>query len=94
MLLPRGHNLLRHSMPVEKNLLNTPSQQHVLRRMGNKEKATKLKEEGNVLMGQHRFRRAYEKYTQAIQEDSTSAVLFANRAACLQAMKRFIAIPR
>lgn len=45
-----------------------------------KTKAEELKAEGNVLFIKKHFRKAYAKYTGAINLDNTNAVLYANRA--------------
>ena len=42
----------------------------------------KLKEEGNALYAKKDFSRAYDKYTNALDEGGDNAVLYANRAAC------------
>lgn len=46
-----------------------------------KEKADKLKNEGNELMKQEKFKEALEKYKEAIEIDSSNAVYYCNRAA-------------
>lgn len=46
-----------------------------------KEKADKLKNEGNELMKAEKFTDALEKYKQAIEIDSSNAVYYCNRAA-------------
>jgi hypothetical protein len=56
--------------------------------MAEKVKAAQLKEEGNKFYAQQDYEQAYAKYTEAITEDTTNAVLYANRAACSLAMKR------
>lgn len=49
----------------------------------------KLKEAGNALYQQGELLAAYDKYSQAIDEDPQNAVLFANRAAACLAMQRY-----
>jgi len=56
--------------------------------MAENSKAAQLKEEGNKFFVQQEHSAAYAKYTEAIAEDATNAVLYANRAACSLAMKR------
>lgn len=46
-----------------------------------------LKNEGNVLHQEGKYRAAYYKYTEAIKEDPKSAIYYANRAACSIALK-------
>jgi hypothetical protein len=53
-------------------------------------KAAKLKEEGNKLFVEKDFARAAAKYAEAIAEDGTNAVLYANRAACHLALRRLL----
>jgi len=50
--------------------------------------SAQLKEEGNKFYVQQDYAQAHTKYTEAIAEDATNAVLYANRAACSLAMKR------
>lgn len=45
-----------------------------------KEKALKLKDEGNVFMKEQKYQEAIDLYTQAIEIDSTNAIFFTNRA--------------
>jgi hypothetical protein len=56
--------------------------------MADNSKAAQLKEEGNKFFLQQDYIQAYIKYSDAIAEDATNAVLFANRAACNLAMKK------
>lgn len=56
--------------------------------MADNVKAAQLKEEGNKFYAQQDYAQAHTKYTEAIAEDATNAVLYANRAACSLAMKR------
>lgn len=55
-----------------------------------KAKAVKLKDEGNALFLNKEFRKAHEKYTQAIKLDDTSAIFYANRSACSLSLKKFV----
>ena len=55
-------------------------------------KAAQLKDEGNILYTRQDYLQAYIKYTEAIAEDHSSAVLYTNRAACCLEMKKFITI--
>ncbi len=50
--------------------------------------AAKLKEEGNELYVKKNFVSAIAKYTKAIALDDKNAVLYANRSACHQSLKR------
>ncbi|KAJ7610900.1 hypothetical protein FB45DRAFT_1009828 [Roridomyces roridus] len=54
------------------------------------DRAQKLKLEGNLLHEKGDHQSAYEKYTEAIQQDPQNAVLFANRAAASLAMKEYL----
>jgi hypothetical protein len=56
--------------------------------MANNSKAAQLKDEGNKSFSQKDYVQAFVKYSDAIAEDATNAVLFANRAACSLAMKK------
>jgi Flp pilus assembly protein TadD len=49
-----------------------------------------LKDEGNALFKQKRFREAHQKYTWAIELDSNNAIIFANRAACSLSLKKCV----
>lgn len=51
-------------------------------------KAQQLKADGNKLFSQQDFKGAYAKYSEAIAEDGTNAVLYANRAACSIGLKK------
>ena len=51
-----------------------------------------LKDEGNALFSQKDFGGAYLIYTAAIEQDKSSPVLYANRAACLLPLKRYMPI--
>ena len=53
------------------------------------ENAERLKAQGNTLHVQGQHKAAYKKYTEAIKEDPTNAVLWANRAASCLAMKEY-----
>jgi hypothetical protein len=52
--------------------------------------AVELKAEANELFGRKKFGQAAIKYTKAIELDRGNAVLYANRAACHLALKRFV----
>jgi tetratricopeptide (TPR) repeat protein len=52
--------------------------------------AVELKEEGNQLFRLGKFDQAAIKFTKAIELDRSNAVLYANRAACHLALKRFV----
>lgn len=52
-------------------------------------KASLLKDEGNALFSKKNYGAAYKKYTEAIEEDGSNAILYANRAACSLNLKRF-----
>jgi stress-induced-phosphoprotein 1 len=52
--------------------------------------AVELKAEGNELFIQKQYDQAARKFTQAIELDGTNAILYANRAACHQLLKRFV----
>lgn len=54
-----------------------------------KEKADKLKNEGNELMKAEKFTDALEKYKQAIEIDSSNAVYYCNRAAAYSKISDF-----
>jgi stress-induced-phosphoprotein 1 len=56
-------------------------------------KAVELKAEGNKLFVQKKYDQAAIKFTKAIELDRGSAVLYANRAACNLALKRFVFPP-
>ncbi|KAK7029566.1 hypothetical protein VNI00_014443 [Paramarasmius palmivorus] len=53
-------------------------------------RAEKLKDEGNVLFGQKKFKDANQKYTEALSLDDKNPVLYANRAACRLSLKRYL----
>ncbi|KAA1479181.1 hypothetical protein DENSPDRAFT_846114 [Dentipellis sp. KUC8613] len=55
----------------------------------NTDEAARLKAEGNALYVSKQYEEAIAKYTQAIEQDHSNAVLFSNRAACYQALKRY-----
>ncbi|TFY63263.1 hypothetical protein EVG20_g6395 [Dentipellis fragilis] len=55
----------------------------------NTDVVAKLKTEGNALFVNKQYNEAIAKYSQAIERDPSNAILFANRAACYQGMKRF-----
>lgn len=52
--------------------------------------AVELKAEGNKLFGRKKYDQASIKFTKAIELDRGNAVLYANRAACYLALKRFV----
>ncbi|THH28442.1 hypothetical protein EUX98_g5763 [Antrodiella citrinella] len=52
--------------------------------------AVQLKEAGNALFVAKKYQAAYKKYSEAINADGNSAVLYANRAACSQFLKKFL----
>lgn len=54
-----------------------------------KEKADKLKNEGNEFMKQEKFSEALEKYKEAIEIDSSNAVYYCNRAAAYSKVSDF-----
>jgi hypothetical protein len=47
-----------------------------------------LKDEGNTFYAQQDYVSAYTTYSEAIAQDKSNAVLYANRAACCLAMKK------
>ncbi|TFY81881.1 hypothetical protein EWM64_g2128 [Hericium alpestre] len=57
--------------------------------MANQTTATQLKDEGNALFVRKQFKEAVQKYTAAIALDDSNATLYANRAACFQALKKY-----
>ena len=57
--------------------------------MADNSKSAQLKEEGNKFFSQQDYVQAFIKYSDAITMDSSNAVLFANRAACNLAMKKY-----
>jgi Flp pilus assembly protein TadD len=46
------------------------------------QEAARLKAEGNELFRTDKFAEAADKYSKAIEADSTEAALYSNRAAC------------
>lgn len=54
--------------------------------------AAELKDEGNKLYAAKDFTAAYVKYSKAIELDGSQAMYWANRAACLMAMKRCVSV--
>jgi Tfp pilus assembly protein PilF len=56
--------------------------------MTDNSKAAQLKDEGNNFFAQQDYVQAFTKYSDAITEDATNAILFANRAACSLAMNK------
>jgi tetratricopeptide (TPR) repeat protein len=57
--------------------------------MVERSKAAQLKDEGNIFYAQQNYLQAYIKYSEAIAEDQSNAVLYTNRAACCLEMKKF-----
>ncbi|KAF4612295.1 hypothetical protein D9613_004070 [Agrocybe pediades] len=57
---------------------------------GPNQNAERLKTEGNAFHVTGKYREAYKKYSEAIKEDPTNAVYYANRAASSLAMKEFM----
>jgi hypothetical protein len=55
-----------------------------------KVKVQNLKAEGDGLFAQKKYKKAYVKYTQAIELDSSNAILYANRAASALSMKECV----
>lgn len=49
-----------------------------------------LKVEANALYGRREFKEALAKNSEAITLDDTSAILFANRAACSLEMQKYV----
>jgi hypothetical protein len=56
--------------------------------MVERSKAAQLKDEGNIFYAQQSYLQAYTKYSEAIAEDQSNAVLYTNRAACCLEMKK------
>jgi hypothetical protein len=56
--------------------------------MTSSQSAATLKEEGNTLFTQKKYKEARIKYTLAIGLDPSNPVLFANRAACNLSLKK------
>ncbi len=52
--------------------------------------AEKLKAQGNTLFAQRKWAGAHAKYSEAIEQDGTNAVYWANRAACNLEMKEYV----
>ncbi|TFY63230.1 hypothetical protein EVG20_g6403 [Dentipellis fragilis] len=52
--------------------------------------AAELKAEGNALFIKQEFLAASYKYTAAIEEDASNAILYSNRAACYMGLKRYV----
>lgn len=48
----------------------------------------KLKDEGNALFAQKDYEAACHKYTRAIELNENNSILYANRAACCQHLRR------
>ncbi|OBZ79655.1 Small glutamine-rich tetratricopeptide repeat-containing protein beta [Grifola frondosa] len=55
-----------------------------------KDKAAQLKAEGNALFVQREYALAYHKYGDTIECDGENAILYANRAACSLAMRKYL----
>jgi len=56
--------------------------------MVERSKAAQLKDEGNIFYARQSYLQAYTKYSEAIAEDQSNAVLYTNRAACCLEMKK------
>ena len=52
--------------------------------------AVRMKEEGNKLFLAKKYEEAVAKYSEAIEEDDSNAVLYANRAACTLNLLRLV----
>ncbi|KAH8104668.1 hypothetical protein BXZ70DRAFT_1005179 [Cristinia sonorae] len=52
--------------------------------------AEKLKAEGNALFVKKDYRAAHHKYSEAIKIDGNNAILYANRAACSQFLRKYL----
>lgn len=61
--------------------------------MSDPSKAKQLKDEGNALFARKQFQEAKLKYSEAIELDSSNAVLYANKAACRLHLKEYF-LPR
>ncbi|RDB29131.1 Small glutamine-rich tetratricopeptide repeat-containing protein beta [Hypsizygus marmoreus] len=57
---------------------------------GSNANAEGLKALGNALHVKGKYKQAYQKYSEAIKEDPTNAILWANRAASALAMKQYL----
>jgi hypothetical protein len=53
-------------------------------------KAEEQKAEGNALFAKKKYALAYAKYSDAIAEDGSNAILYGNRAACSLSMRRWV----
>ncbi|KAH8086615.1 hypothetical protein BXZ70DRAFT_956205 [Cristinia sonorae] len=58
--------------------------------MTSQTRAAQLKAEGNTLFAQRQYKEARSKYSQAIDVDGNSAVLYSNRAACSQYLRKYL----
>ncbi len=56
--------------------------------MSDSEAAARLKDEGNKHFEKKEFSQAYDKYTAALKKGGDSAILYANRAACLLSLRK------
>lgn len=52
--------------------------------------AERLKAEGNALFVKKDYKRAHLKYSEAIKVDDNNAILYANRAACSQFLRKSV----
>lgn len=60
---------------MEKELIETEKKREISRN-----KSIKLKEEGNRMMKEGKFKKAVELYTEAIEETKSMMILYTNRA--------------
>lgn len=51
--------------------------------------AARLKDEGNKHFEKKEFSQAYDKYTAALKKGGDNAIIYANRAACLLAQRKW-----
>jgi hypothetical protein len=56
---------------------------------GDEAKALELKNKGNELFKQKKWKGALEQYTLAIRADASNAILFGNRAACYLFLEKY-----
>ena len=55
-----------------------------------KSDASRLKDEGNALFAKKDYKAAHLKYSDALKIDENNAVLYANRAACCQNLRKCV----